>query len=234
MLAILQTTGTVPCDKLREAIPATDRLNDPDSVGFNPSGAFLNYPGAGAGYKDGLEGAGGYGWLGDMSMTADGAFELNCANSAGDLNAGSEAAGGGWGMCYSEIGGGGTNWAFFGLTPQWMNENMTSIRCSNRPPALPRPSPARAPSPCRSSPLPPRRRRMNYYCGNTCWESVHEKDCTDLDAAMEAQDPTTCFDKLDLLGAPRPAAARPHLTLPSRPLSSHPPNAQAATSATRT
>ena len=33
MLAILQTTGTVPCDKLREAIPATDRLNDPDSVG---------------------------------------------------------------------------------------------------------------------------------------------------------------------------------------------------------
>ena len=35
MLAILQTTGTVPCDKLREAIPATDRLNDPDSVGFN-------------------------------------------------------------------------------------------------------------------------------------------------------------------------------------------------------
>ena len=87
MLAILQTTGTVPCDKLREAIPATDRLNDPDSVGFNPSGAFLNYPGAGAGYKDGLEGAGGYGWLGDMSMTADGAFELNCANSAGDLAA---------------------------------------------------------------------------------------------------------------------------------------------------
>ena len=75
---------------------------------------------------------------------------------------------------------------------------------------------------------------MNYYCGNTCWESVHEKDCTDLDAAMAAQDPSTCFDKLDLLGAPRPAAARPHLTLPSRPLSSHPPNAQAATSATRT
>ena len=32
MIAILQTTGTVPCDKLREAIPATDRLVDPDSV----------------------------------------------------------------------------------------------------------------------------------------------------------------------------------------------------------
>ena len=31
MLAILQTTGTVPCDKLREAIPATDRLNDPET-----------------------------------------------------------------------------------------------------------------------------------------------------------------------------------------------------------
>ena len=76
---------------------------------------------------------------------------------------------------------------------------------------------------------------MNYYCGNTCWEDWGEKDCADLDAAMAVQDPTTCFDKLDLLGAPRPAAAaRPHLTLPSRPLSSHPPNAQAATSATRT
>ena len=45
MLAILQTTGTVPCDKLREAIPATDRLNDPDSVGFNS--VFLHSPGAG-------------------------------------------------------------------------------------------------------------------------------------------------------------------------------------------
>ncbi len=148
MLAILQTTGTVPCDKLREAIPATDRLNDPDSVGFNS--VFLHIPGAGMGYKEGLENAGGYGWLGDMSMTSDGGFELNCANSAGDLNAGSEAAGGGWGMCYSEIGGGG-NWAFFGLSPQWMNENMTSIRCDRRPPA--RPIPPRAPSPCRSSPL---------------------------------------------------------------------------------
>ena len=148
MIAILQTTGTVPCDKLREAIPATDRLVDPDSVAFDPSGVFLNIPGAGEGYKAGLENAGGFGWLGEMSMTSDGAFELNCANSAGDLNAGSEAAGGGWGMCYSEIGGGGTNWAFFGLTPQWMNENMTSIRCSNRPPALPRPSPpARLPMP---------------------------------------------------------------------------------------
>ena len=154
MLSILQTTGTVPCDKLREAIPATDRLDDPrQSVAGNPSGVFLNIPGAGEGYKAGLENAGGFGWLGEMSMTADGAFELDCANSAGDLNAGSEAAGGGWGMCYSEIGGGGTNWAFFGLTPQWMNENMTSIRCGRRPPA--RPIPPRAPSPCRSSPLCP-------------------------------------------------------------------------------
>ena len=91
MLAILQTTGTVPCDKLREAIPATDRLNDPDSVGFNS--VFLHIPGAGMGYKEGLENAGGYGWLGDMSMTSDGGFELNCANSAGDLNAGSSKPG---------------------------------------------------------------------------------------------------------------------------------------------
>ena len=60
MIAILQTTGTVPCDKLREAIPATDRLVDPDSVAFDPSGVFLNIPGAGEGYKAGLENAGGY------------------------------------------------------------------------------------------------------------------------------------------------------------------------------
>ena len=143
MLAILQTTGTVPCDKLREAIPTTDRLNDPDSVGFNPSGVFLNVPGAGEGYKAGLANAG-VGWLGDMSMTADGAFELDCANSAGDINAGSAAAGGGWGMCSSEIGGNG-NWAFVGASPGWMNENMTSIRCGRRPPALPRPSPRARP-----------------------------------------------------------------------------------------
>ena len=91
MLAILQTTGTVPCDKLREAIPTTDRLNDPDSVGFNPSGVFLNVPGAGADYSAYLANAG-FGWVGEMSTTADGAFELDCANSAGDLNAGSAAA----------------------------------------------------------------------------------------------------------------------------------------------
>ena len=84
---------------------------------------------------------------------------------------------------------------------------------------------------------------MNYYCGNTCWEDVHEKDCADLDAAMAVQDPTTCFDKLDLLGAPRPAAPSPRAPrapsprAPSLAPPSHlapPPNAQAATSATRT